>query len=100
MISFVNESELIVNEYPLNILKGNYLKTVEDTQNLTSPCRKASRRGFKILHVQFERKKTFAHQICCTHNMKCVYKYLKQQEMPKRVKMLTSKARTLLYTSF
>ena len=48
MIIYVKESELILYEHPMNILKGNYFNTVEDTQNLTTEYRKASRRGFKI----------------------------------------------------
>ena len=47
MIIYVKESELILYEHPMNILKGNYFNTVEDTQNLTTEYRKASRRGSK-----------------------------------------------------
>ena len=53
MISNVNEAELILNAFPLNVFKGNNLKTVEDTQNLTTRNRMASRGEFKIVSYNF-----------------------------------------------
>ena len=78
------------------VLNGNYLKTVEDTQNLTTRYKKDSRRGFQIIsynvHVQFERKISVS-QSNLLYPCYGVYVYsdLKRQKLLKRVKMLTSK---------
>ena len=45
MISYVKEALCM----PLNVLKGNYLKMVKDTENMTTRYREASRRGFQII---------------------------------------------------
>ena len=57
------------------VLNGNYLKTVGNTQNLTTRSSRASRRGFKIISHMFNLSvnQALANQICCTHNMDNMY---------------------------
>ena len=52
-------------------IRGNYLKTVKDTQNLKQRYRKPSKRGFQIISYMFNLnvKQALANQICCTHYM-------------------------------
>ena len=92
MISYVNKS------YPscmlFKFLKGNYLKTVTDRQNLTTRHRKGLKERIPndILHVTFKRKISVSQSNLMYPKYGLnVYKYLKRQKRPKRVKMLISK---------
>ena len=83
-----SSSSYRLNVCSLNVSDGNYLKTVKDTQNLRPRYRKPSRRGFRIISYMFNLNVVSQSNLLYPLY---VYNYLKQQKMPKRVKIFTSK---------
>ena len=80
-------TRVILHVCSLNFLKGYYLKTVTDAQNLTTRYRKSlnERIPNDILHLKFKRKISISQSnLLYPKYGVYVYKYLKRQKRPKK----------------